>query len=147
MAIVQLFSTDKLPYCSIVFNIYIVVFKLPLMPESLNRVNRALSHSLSQMVGLSFSVGNSRSLEGSLSNTESIYPPNLNLLNYDRDKCLYIHIQSSPSCFFVCVNFGTAPPPLPPSIVIDKVRAPAIRIVVEDVVFLLSQIEDGHVLI
>ena len=49
--------------------------------------------------------------------------------------------------FFVCVNFGTAPPPLPPSIVIDKVRAPEIRIVVEDVVFLLSQIEDGHVLI
>ena len=75
-----------------------------------------------------------------------MYPPNLNLLNYHRDKCLYIHIQSSPSCFFVSVNFGTAPPLLPPSIVIDKVRAPEVRIVVEDVVFLLSQIEDGHVL-
>ena len=49
--------------------------------------------------------------------------------------------------FFVSVNFGTAPPLLPPSILIDKVRAPAIRIVVENVVFLLSQIEDCHVLI
>ena len=64
-------------HCSIVFNIYIVllfncfqhisivILKLLLMAESLNQVNRALSHSLSQMVGLSFSVGNSRSLEGS----------------------------------------------------------------------------------